>query len=116
MEKNLIQRLKCNKVFRKASSIFTFAGVAAAPSITFAAESPESQYTAVIEGISDLLIGLSIPAAVLACIVYALMYKFAGTNQHKKAEIIDSIKGTAGILVFVLTAGLLMNWIAGLVG
>lgn len=115
-KQSFIQRLKANKVFRKSSSLITFGGIATAPGLAFAAASPESKYKAVIEGVSDLLIGLSIPASILACIVYALMYKFAGTNGHKKAEIIDSIKGTAAILIFVLTAGLLMNWIAGMVG
>lgn len=116
MKNNLMQRLKANKVFRKAVSIFTFTGVAVAPSIAFAAASPEAKYKAVIDGLAQLLINLSLPAAILACIVYAVMYKFAGTNGHKKAEIIDSIKGTGGILVFVLTAGILLKWIAGLVG
>ncbi|OIK12918.1 hypothetical protein BIV60_15450 [Bacillus sp. MUM 116] len=115
MKKSLIEGLKANKIFRKSMQIFTSGLTIVTPSIAFAASSPESKYKAVIDGIADLLIGLSIPAAVCACIVYALMYKFAGTNAHKKAEIIDSIKGTAGILIFVLTAGILLNWIASLV-
>ena len=112
--KNLMNRLKNNEIFRKTVQKMTFGLTMLAPTIAFAADSPESKYQAVISGISNLLLGLSIPAAILASIVYALMYKFAGTS-HKKAEIIDSIKGTAGILIFVLTAGLLMNWIASMV-
>lgn len=114
-KENLIKRLKSNKVFRKATSALTFAAITATPLVTFAAASPESKYKAAINGIANLMIGLSIPAAICACVVYAIMYKFAGTNGHKKAEIIDSIKGTGGILVFILTAGVLLNWVASLV-
>ncbi|MDQ0808050.1 hypothetical protein [Priestia megaterium] len=112
---SLIQRLKANKVFKKSSQALVTGAVLAAPTMAFAASSPEAKYKKVIEGIGDLLINLSIPAAILATIVYAMMYKFAGTNSHKKAEIIDSIKGTGGILIFVLTAGVLLNWVAGMV-
>ena len=113
--KNLINRLKNNEIFRKAVQKMTFGLTVFAPNLVFAASaSPESKYQAVLSGISNLLLGLAIPAAILASIVYALMYKFAGT-AHKKADIIDSIKGTAGILIFVLTAGLIMNWIASMV-
>lgn len=115
MKKSLVKRLKANKIFRKTVQVTTLGLTILTPTIAFAASSPESKYKAVIDGISNLLLGLSIPAAILASIVYAIMYKFAGTNAHKKAEIIDSIKGTAGILIFVLTAGLIMNWIASMV-
>lgn len=116
MKKSIINRLKANKLFRKSVSMITFAGVAVAPSFALAAASPVSKYRAVIDGITNMILTLTIPAAILACVVYGLMYKFAGSNQHRKAEIIDSIKGTAGILIFVLTAGVLMKWIAGFLG
>ncbi|MFI9226286.1 TrbC/VirB2 family protein [Peribacillus frigoritolerans] len=116
--KSLIERLKANQIFKKSMQVITMGAVLFGPQIAFAAKkaaSPEKKYKAVIDGIADLLIGLSIPAAILGCIIYGVMYKFAGTNSHKKAEIIDGIKGTGGILIFVLTAGILLNWIAGMV-
>ncbi|MFD4863440.1 TrbC/VirB2 family protein [Streptomyces atratus] len=113
--KSLVERLKANRIFKKSMQGITTGAIMFVPTIAMAAASPEAKYKKVIDGIADLLIGLSIPAAVCACIVYALMYKFAGTNSHKKAEIIDSIKGTGGILVFVLSAGVLLNWIASMV-
>ncbi|MEH6949122.1 hypothetical protein V7068_19045 [Bacillus sp. JJ634] len=112
--KKITERLKGNKLFRKTVQSVVFGATVLTPTFVLAATSPEKKYKNVIEGISELLIGLSIPAAILASIVYALMFKFA-SSSHRKAEIIDNIKGTGGILIFVLTAGLIMNWIAGLV-
>lgn len=115
MKKSFVERLKANKVFKKSMQGLTMGAIMYAPTIAMAATSPESKFKKVLDGIADLLIGLSIPAAICCSIVYAMMYKFAGTNSHKKAEIIDGIKGTGGILVFILTAGMTLKWIAGMV-
>ncbi|MFD2926306.1 TrbC/VirB2 family protein [Halobacillus naozhouensis] len=111
----MIKRLKDNKIFKKSVQFMTFGAITAAPGLVFAAESPEAMFENVLDGIGNLILGLSIPAATVAIMVYGLMYKFSGTNQHRKSEIVESMKGTGGILILVLTAGVIMKWIGGLV-
>jgi hypothetical protein len=88
--------------------VFTFTMMYA--NFAHAAGSPEAGFLNVIDGLIGIMYIVAPSLATLALAVYGIQYKMA--DHHKKAELKSSMTSTIVILIVVLSASVIIDWVA----
>lgn len=73
-------------------------------------KAPAQPFLDVIEGLTQIMYWIAPSLAALALATYGIQYKMA--DHHKKAELKSSMTSTIVILIVVLSANIIIDWVA----